>query len=100
MKDNLAKSNLRRKIISRLIIAHSDSDICAAKTAMGDIDLYIPRGTSARFHAQTQSGTITFSNLTFTEIKQDSSKTEGKLGTGSGDIHITKDNRNIEIIGF
>jgi len=84
----------------KLITALSGSNKCIANTSIGNIKLFIPRDTSARIYAQAKNGIVAYSNLIFTEINEDSNIIDGKLGSGTGKIHLTTDIGNIEITGF
>ncbi len=68
--------------------------------ANGDIDLRIPRTTSAELSALVDSGTITWDQLDLTDILQTEHSLSGTLGDGAGVIDLETINGDIRMTGF
>ena len=66
----------------------------------GNINLDIPKDTSANFIAAVTNGVIGLSNLVLNdEVRSPHSRT-GTLGNGTGDIWVETENGNITVRGF
>lgn len=92
----------------RMAVVNGQIDAAASPPAGGFISLNvvnggmrlgIPQDTSAMFAAVVQTGLITLSNLTLTDIVQTATQLSGKLGDGEGDIALETVNGNIVVIG-
>ncbi len=81
-------------------IAIPDSGFCKAITLDGDIILNIPTATSATISAATESGTVTYKNLTISNLSQEEGKLSGAVGSGSGEIVLSTKKGNISITGI
>jgi len=77
-----------------------ENGFCRSVTSSGDIVLNIPTNTSATIYAKTSAGSVTYSNLTITDLVESDGLLTGKLGSANGEIHLETENGNIEIIGF
>lgn len=66
----------------------------------GEIDLRIPRSTSALFSASVGTGMITLANLTLEDVVSTPATLSGRLGTGRGAIDLTLGNGTITVTGF
>ena len=66
----------------------------------GNIELEIPRNTSAEFSARVGNGTITLSNLALGNQRRTPTSVEGTLGGGNGAILLTTVNGPIAVRGL
>lgn len=66
----------------------------------GEIELRIPRSTSALFSASVGTGQITMSNLTLEDVVSTPATLSGRLGAGRGIIDLTLGNGAIAVTGF
>ncbi len=73
---------------------------CRSYTSTGDIILKLPTNTSATIYAKTSAGSITYSNLTISDLVESDGLLTGKLGSANGEINLETESGNIEIIGF
>lgn len=69
-------------------------------TVSGDIDLRIPRSTSAELSALVGFGAITWDNLDLRNAVHTSKSLTGTLGDGTGLIDLDTRNGNIDVSGF
>jgi hypothetical protein len=69
-------------------------------TGNGDIDLRIPKSTSAELSALVGFGAITCNNLDFLNVMQTDRSLTGTLGNGTGSIDLDTGNGNIVVTGF
>jgi len=65
----------------------------------GNIQLRIPRSTSALVDAAVGNGLITVSGLPLSQKIQDETTLSGRLGTGNGSIVLRSGNGNIALVG-
>ncbi len=80
------------------ILGVSDSCICSVTN--GSITLQIPAATQAAVVAQTGSGTITSSGLSYSDSLTTGGKFSGTLGLGGATIRLQTGAGNISIVGF
>jgi DUF4097 and DUF4098 domain-containing protein YvlB len=75
-----------------------------AKSVNGEIDLAVPRSTSAKVNADVSVGNFSVSNLALAESKRSRNFTgehvQGILGSGTGSIDIAVQNGAIDLKGF
>ncbi len=64
------------------------------------IILKVPTNTSATIYAKTSAGSVTYSNLTISDLVESDGLLTGNLGSAHGEIHLETENGDIEIIGF
>lgn len=81
-------------------LALPDNAVVDLRTVNGDIDLFVPRTTSAELSAQVTNGRVSVSNLTVLDVVQSSRSLEGTLGSGRGEILLRSTNGRIRIEGL
>ena len=69
-------------------------------TAKGNLDLSIPRSTSAELSAFVDHGTITWNDLDLIGTVHTNRSLTGTLGGAAGVIRLESTNGNIDLIGF
>jgi DUF4097 and DUF4098 domain-containing protein YvlB len=69
-------------------------------TVNGDIDLDIPKSTSAELFALVTNGNISWDNLDLMDVQQTNQSLKGTLGDGAGLIDLKTINGYIDIVGF
>ena len=69
-------------------------------TANGDVDLDIPKSTSARFMASVLNGTISISGLALNDPVSTATSLKGKFGDGRGLIALSLGNGDLRVSGF
>jgi len=74
--------------------------VCKLGTTNGDIDLEIPKSTSAGFSAIVANGNIRLSNLVLSNLSTTKNSTTGTLGDGNGAITLCTVNGQIDVRGF
>lgn len=78
-----------------------EGGIISMTTVNGNIDLDIPKSTSAQFSATiANDGTITASDLAFISMVSTPTSLTGTLGLGEGTIALSTTNGNISVSGF
>jgi len=73
---------------------------CKLSTSMGNVSLSIPDSTNGTINLRTGEGTITYTNLTFSQLNRTSNSLTGVLGTGNADIIIYTKKGGITINGL
>jgi len=104
---NLHLENLRGEVSASLAngkiecrSSHSPTKSVALSTINGDIELGIPRNSSARLTAKLVHGKITTSNLTFSNETRRSQSVTGTLGGGLVLIDLSTVNGDISVNGL
>jgi DUF4097 and DUF4098 domain-containing protein YvlB len=69
-------------------------------TVNGDLDVRIPRSTSAELSADVDNGTITWDNLDLMDTVHTTQALTGTLGEGAGLIELETVNGDIDLVGF
>jgi hypothetical protein len=69
-------------------------------TGIGDIDLRIPKSTSAELSALVGFGAITWNNLDLLNAVHTNNSLTGTLGDGAGLIDLDTRNGNIDVTGY
>jgi hypothetical protein len=79
----------------------TENGVLDLATVNGRIVLNIPTITSANFSAGVENvGTVSVSNLVFTDLSSTPKSFEGTLGDGDGSISLRTDNGDIRVFGF
>jgi len=73
---------------------------CRINAVNGQIQLSIPKTTSAEFDAKVTNGTINVSNLMLKNMVSSRKSVSGILGSGQGLIHVETVNGMISVSGF
>jgi DUF4097 and DUF4098 domain-containing protein YvlB len=69
-------------------------------TVSGEIELDIPRNTSAELSANVVSGTISVINLSLRNVTRSPTTLQGTLGGGQGLISLGTTSGNIRVEGY
>ncbi len=81
-------------------VALPPDGFCYITAVKGTITLKVPTNTSANVTARTTHGSISYSNLTFTGLNQQTGSLSGRLGAGNGQIRLETGEGNIVIQGI
>lgn len=71
------------------------SGYCKASTESGNITLRIPQETNSVINAQTSTGLVTYSDLTFSSLNYSRTKLNAVIGAGEGLIDLKSQSGNI-----
>jgi hypothetical protein len=74
--------------------------ICAMCSVNGQIQLGIPRTTSAALTARVTNGTVSVTNLTLNNMVSSRNSVCGTIGSGQGTISVESVNGTISVSGF
>ncbi len=74
--------------------------VCNIEAVNGQIQLNIPRTTSANFDAKVTNGIINVSNLVLQNMVSSRNMVSGILGSGQATIHLETVNGTISVNGF
>ncbi len=98
IEGNLHGQLTNGNINSQLFLPESGE--CKLHTVNGEINLSIPRSTSAYFSAGVQNGTISIKDITIHTSQSTKRSITGILGDGEGKINLQTVNGNISVNGF
>ena len=85
-------------ITVRMQLAHNAE--CSLETTNGQIDLEVPRQTSAVFSARWTNGNVFLNNLSLQNRQQGTHSLDGRLGNGDGSISLRTTNGTIAVSGY
>lgn len=81
-------------------IALPMNGLCKINTVNGQVQLSIPKTTSAALAAQVTNGTVSVTNLTLNNMISSRNSVSGVLGSGQGTITVETVNGTISVSGF
>ena len=74
--------------------------VCSLNTTNGNVSLSIPDSTHATVSLRTDQGTVTYTNLSFSQLSQTSTLLTGILGNGNSTITLYTKRGNILLNGM
>jgi len=74
--------------------------VCAISSVNGQIQLSIPKATSAALTAKVTNGTVSVTNLSLNNMVSSRNLVSGIIGSGQGTISIESVNGSISVSGF
>lgn len=97
------RGNITTGVINGMIygkITLPMNGICAMSSVNGQIQLSIPKTTSAALTAKVTNGTVSVTNLTLNNMVSSRNSVCGTIGSGQGTISVESVNGTISVSGF